>query len=111
MIPFEFEYLRPKSVRAAVGAFQQLTAAGKRPIYYAGGTEIVTGARQNKVRMDAVIDLKGIPELVEHGRDGDRLRFGAATSLSAITEANAWPLLSDCLGRIADHTSRVQITL
>lgn len=55
MIPFDFEYRRPASVAEAAAAFRQLEAAGREPLWYGGGTEIITLARLGQLRPGAVI--------------------------------------------------------
>jgi CO/xanthine dehydrogenase FAD-binding subunit len=111
VIAFDFEYHRPDSLAEAAAAYRSLEAAGARPVYYGGGTEILTRAREGTLETGAVIDLKAIPELSALGMDGDALVLGAGLSLAAICEANPWPLLSAVAGRVADHTTRCRITL
>jgi CO/xanthine dehydrogenase FAD-binding subunit len=62
MISFDFEYYRPTTIEEAVHVFQQADSNGKEPLYYSGGTEIISMARLNQLRTGAVIDIKGIPE-------------------------------------------------
>lgn len=111
MIAFDVEYHRPDSLAEATEAFHALAGAGRRPMYYGGGTEILTRGRLGEIRPGALIDLKGIPELRRCGvRDGV-LWLGGALTLAEICERNPWPLLSAACGRVADHTTRCQITL
>lgn len=58
MIPFDFNYYQPASIQKAVEWFQLLHKRKKNPMYYAGGTEIITFARTNSIHPGAVIDLK-----------------------------------------------------
>ena len=44
MIPFDFEYYRPDSISQAVDLFMSLTRQAKKPMYYGGGTEIISMA-------------------------------------------------------------------
>ena len=62
MVPFDFAYYRPQSIAEATALFAALERDGKRPLYYGGGTEIITLSRLNLVRTAAVIDIKSIPE-------------------------------------------------
>jgi xanthine dehydrogenase molybdenum-binding subunit len=62
MIEFDFEYYRPSTIEEAVGLYHTLHTSGKMPIYYSGGTEIITLARSGQIMMGAVIDIKGISE-------------------------------------------------
>jgi hypothetical protein len=44
MIPFDIEFLQPESIDEAVSLHVETSAQGKRPVYFGGGTQIVTGA-------------------------------------------------------------------
>ena len=59
MISFDFSYYKPVSIEEAILLYQTLTSQGKKAMYYAGGTEIITGARMNQIVFDAVIDQIG----------------------------------------------------
>ncbi len=111
MIPFDFAYYQPASLAEAGGLFAELAAQGKEPMYYGGGTEIISFSRLYQLFPRAVIDLKGIPECNTLEQKDGKLVIGAATTLSQIQEANVFPLLSWCGGRVADHTMRNKITL
>ncbi|UUZ84865.1 FAD binding domain-containing protein [Paenibacillus sp. P26] len=93
MISFDFDYYRPASAAEAVRLFQQADAEGKQPLYYAGGTEIITMARLNQLWTGAVIDIKGIPECRSMEVQKDRLVIGSAVTLTALSEARLFPLL------------------
>ncbi|PQP89826.1 xanthine dehydrogenase family protein subunit M [Paenibacillus sp. AR247] len=111
MIPFDFEYYRPSSVKEAADAYQALQAQGKHPMYWSGGTEIITMARLNEDHPGAVVDLKAIPECsVMEYREND-LIIGGCVTLSAVTGSNLFPLLGRAAQGVADQTSRNKITL
>jgi CO/xanthine dehydrogenase FAD-binding subunit len=84
MIPFDFEYYRPDTMREASELFHTLDSEGKTPVYYGGGSELISMAR---------------------------VGLGSAVTLSDIAESNYFPLLSKTVGRIADHTMQCKITL
>jgi xanthine dehydrogenase molybdenum-binding subunit len=111
VIPFDFEYYKPATVVDALRTFRDLQTAGKRVCYYGGGTEWISLARLGSVTMDAVIDLKGIPECLTLTENDQHVLIGAAVSLTKVVEYRAFPLLSDHCRRIADHTSRNRITI
>lgn len=111
MIPFDFEYYKPTSYEEAVNLYENLTSHGKQPIYYAGGTEIISMARAGNVFTGAVIDIKGIPECNVHGIQNNTLVIGSGITLTSISELNLFPLLSLAVKRIADHTIQGKITL
>lgn len=111
MIPYDFVYYRPDAAAEAFETFERESNLGLETHYYGGGTEIISMSRLYTYHPDAVIDLKAIPECnTFEVRDG-KLILGAALTLSDITEANPWQLLSETAGRVADHTIRCKITL
>jgi len=111
MIPFDFAYYRPESIGEAVCLFRQLAREGKEPVYYGGGSELISMARVGNLTFGSVIDIKNLPECKILDFDSENLYLGAALTLSDITEANYFPLLSKTCGRIADHTMQCKITL
>ena len=111
MIPFNFDYYRPDSIAEAIQIYQTLDAEGKEPLYYSGGSEIISMARVNNIKTKAVIDLKAIPECVVFENHADYLYIGSSVTLSTISEANLYPLLTKACGRIADHTMQCKITI
>lgn len=111
MIPFDFEYYKPETVKEAIRLFDKLNSEGKEPIYYGGGTEFISMARMHNVYAGAVIDIKGIPDCNIHKLKDDELIIGSAVTLTSIAEQNFFPLLSLTVKRIADHTVQDKITL
>lgn len=111
MIPFDFDYYRPDSIDEAVQIFKELDSQGKQPVYYGGGSEIISMARVNNIHTKAVIDLKCIPECNVLEFRGDLLVIGSSVTLSRISESKLFPLLGKSCGRIADHTIQCRITL
>lgn len=111
MIPFDFEYYKPETVEEAVVTFEYLKNNGKKPLYYGGGTEIISMARAFNVYTEAVIDLKGIPECNALEIRDNKLIIGSAVTLTQIAETNLFPLLGLVVQRIADHTIQDKITL
>lgn len=111
MISFNFAYYKPTSISETVRTFQNLHDQGMDPIYYNGGTEIITMARLNAISTRAVIDIKGIPECQVQEFQNQHLVIGASVSLTQVAEANLFPFLGEACRKIADHTSRNKITL
>lgn len=111
MIPFDFEYYSPSSPSSALDLYQNLQRSGKEPMYYSGGTEVITFARRNSIQPRAVIDLKAIPECNALYVHAGRLIIGSCVSLSRLAAANPFPLLSRAAEEIADQTARNKITL
>lgn len=111
MLPFGIEYYRPDTIDEALKLYRRLRENNQEPVFYGGGTELLARARLQDVHFDAVIDLKNIPEVRVHGQQGDWLEFGAGLRLADLADENLWPLLTATADRIADHTTRGQITL
>jgi CO/xanthine dehydrogenase FAD-binding subunit len=111
MIPFDFVYCRPNTLAEAQDAFVQLQREGKNPVYYAGGSEIITMSRIGSIKPGAVIDIKQIPECMCLSTDHEGLHIGSACTLNQIKESKLFPLLTLSCGRIADHTNQCRITL
>lgn len=111
MIPYDFSYYRPDNIKEAVDTFKQLDEMGMNPVYYSGGTEIITMARVNNIQMGGVIDLKNIPECRELLYRGSKLIIGSCVTLNEITESGLFPLLGKTVSRIADHTVQCKVTI
>lgn len=111
MIPFDFEYYRPETIKETVGLYQSLNSSGLAPFYYGGGTEIISMARLNTVHTGAVIDIKAIPECNVLEIKDNQLITGAAVTLTRVMESAFFPLLGKSGGRVADHTIRGKITI
>ncbi len=110
LISYDFEYYLPSSIKEAVHLFEELHGKGKDPIYFSGGTEIITLGRLNTVKTGAVIDIKQIPECRIFDLQQEYLVTGAANTLTNIEEINLFPLLSKTVSEIADRTARNKIT-
>lgn len=111
MIPFDFDYYRPDTLKEAIALFSHLDDAGEHPVWYGGGTELLSMARMGELRYGAVIDTKSIQECRTLHDDGENVVFGAAVTLSDIVVSDKFPLLQKTVGRIADHTIQNRITL
>ncbi|KAB2330188.1 xanthine dehydrogenase [Cytobacillus depressus] len=111
MVGTDTEYYRPKSLQEAIELFYKLKNENKQPMYYSGGTEIITFHRLNLIHTGAIIDIKSIPECMSLEEDENFLIIGAALPLTFLEEKNAFPLLSKTSSGIADHTARNKITL
>lgn len=111
MIPFDFIYYRVDTLQEAVSLYHQLHTEGKNPMYYSGGSEIITMSRAGSIHPQAIIDIKNIPECTGLCMEGEYLHIGAACTLNEIKESKLFPLLRLACGRIADHTNQCRITL
>ena len=111
MIPFDFDYYRPDTIGEADEIYKELDFQRKKPLYYSGGSEIISMARAGSINTKAVIDLKAIPECNMLEFQGNMLVIGSSVTLSKISESKLFPLLGLACGRIADHTMQCKITL
>lgn len=111
MIAFDFEYIMADTIEEAVDVFMEIQDQGKKPLYYSGGTEIITMGRVNNLKFDAVIDIKGIPECNTQEVWDGKITLGAGITLKAVSMVNLYPMLTQAVSRIADHTAQCKITL
>ncbi len=111
MIPFDFQYHAPESIEEAVELYTALASEDKNPLYYGGGTEIISFSRRSKINTGAVIDLKKIPDTVIWQAGKENLAVGAALPLSIITDQDLFPLLARVARPVADRTVRNRLTL
>ena len=111
MIFHDLQYYQPSSIEEAVSVFFNLKEQGKKPMYYAGGTEIVSMARKGLLRPNALIDIKHIKECLLMEMDGNTLFYGSAVPLNFVAQSIQFPLLADVSKTIADHTIRNRLTL
>jgi CO/xanthine dehydrogenase FAD-binding subunit len=111
MIPHDLVYLRPQSTEEALEAFDRTRSEGLEPMYYAGGSEILSLSRRGRMRPGALIDIKQIPRCRGSAAEGDHLYFGAALSLNELVEGESFPLLAAACRRVADHSVRNRLTL
>lgn len=111
MITFDFEYIKPESIKDVYECLESLKKDGVSYVYYAGGTELVTTFRQGKLKTDAVIDLKGIPEMTQIEEWEDEVVIGACATLNSVLAHDALIQLRQCVEPIADHTVRNALTI
>ena len=109
MIPFDIDFIKPTSAEEAAAAFQETADADRTARYLSGGTELVTMARDGRLRYDVLIDLKGIPETTV--LDDASLTYGACVRLAELADGSRVELLARAAGGVADRTVRNSITL
>ncbi|MBS4173100.1 FAD binding domain-containing protein [Bacillus sp. FJAT-49736] len=111
MISSNFEYFKPGTIQEAINLFHSLRQQGKTPLYYGGGTEIITLSRINLLHTDAVIDVNGIPECNSLMVQNQKFILGSCISLTQAVYQDHFPLLSKTAREIADQTARNKISL
>ena len=80
-----FTYVAAKTLDEAVAVLEQ---HGERARVFAGGTDILVQLRGGRFDLDALVDLKGVPEASSLTLNGS-LRIGAATPCYRIYEDEA----------------------
>ncbi|MFF2448179.1 FAD binding domain-containing protein [Neobacillus sp. NPDC058068] len=111
MLPFDFDYYKPETLQEAVELYQYLDEQGKQPMFFSGGTELITLGRIDLAYTEAVIDIKEIAECRVMQVSGNHLLIGSTLTLTQIEEANLFPLLTKTASEVADHSARGKITL
>ena len=111
MLPFDFDYYKPATLKEAADLHHYLDQQGKQPMFFSGGTELITLGRIDLAYTEAVIDIKDIPECNAMQESGEHLLLGSTLSLTKIEEANLFPLLTKTASQVADHTARGKISL
>jgi CO/xanthine dehydrogenase FAD-binding subunit len=111
MLPFDFDYYKPGTLKEAADLHHYLDQQGKQPMFFSGGTELITLGRIDLAYTEAVIDIKDIPECNAMQESGEHLLLGSTLSLTKIEEANLFPLLTKTASQVADHTARGKISL
>ncbi|RLG76746.1 MAG: xanthine dehydrogenase family protein subunit M [Thermoprotei archaeon] len=84
IIPFEFEYFEPRTVKEAV---ELLTKYGGEAKILAGGTDLIVRMKQRFIEPKYIINIKKIKELNFIEDRGDYLAIGAATKLREIEKS------------------------
>ncbi|MEH7155024.1 FAD binding domain-containing protein [Neobacillus drentensis] len=111
MLPFDFDYFKPATLKEAVDLYRDLDQRGKKPMFFSGGTELITLGRIALAYTEAVINIKDLPECKVMHVSNDQLLLGSTLTLTKIEEANLFPLLTKIASEVADHTARGKITL
>jgi carbon-monoxide dehydrogenase medium subunit len=98
----EIQYMAPRTLEEAVGAF---AAAGSAARILAGGTDLLVQMRAGAVRPGLIVDIKKIAEMtaIEETADGG-FRVGAATPGAVLAEharfGKVWPGVLEAINLI-----------
>lgn len=102
MIPAQFDYVRAATVDEALG----LLARSDDAKVLAGGQSLIPLLRFRLARPALLVDIGGIRELAQIGRDGDGWRIGGLTTYRELLDhaelCAAFPLLTDAINAIGD---------
>lgn len=111
MISFNFDYYKATQLDEAHTMLFSLIENNQNPVYYSGGTELLTSFRKGTIKADAVIDLKNIEGITAIECIENEVTIGACVSLNNVVEVLDEMYWHDVLVNIADHTVRNAITL
>src|SRR5437763_10459936 len=94
----EIDYAAPKTIAEATAL---LNDKGDRARILAGGTDIIVQVREGRRDIDALVDIKHVPEVNELTNDAKGLVIGAAVPCCMIYEnkaiARAYPGIMDAV--------------
>ncbi|MGC8983334.1 MAG: FAD binding domain-containing protein [Desulfurococcaceae archaeon] len=85
IIPFDFDYYEPKTLREAL---ELLDKYGESAKILAGGTDLLVKMKVRLVEPRVVINVKKIPGLRYIVEDGDYVRIGALTTLRDLEKSD-----------------------
>jgi len=106
-----FDYYKPERLLEATEYFMERKKEGGTPLYFGGGTEIITMHRLHEISLDTAIDIKAIDAVKIHDLVEGYFAIGAAVTLTEIQTKNLFPLLTEVGKEVADRTARNKITL
>ena len=96
-----FQYVAPSSVQETISVLAQ---HGSRARPMAGGTDVLVQTRVGRYELDAIVDVKGIAELMELRLHDDGLHIGAAVPCYQLYEdasiSAAYPGIMDAASLI-----------
>lgn len=104
-------YLQPQTVTETLEAFAAETLAGRKALWYSGGTEILSFLRKGTLKADTLIDLKALPAYTALEAREDGWHIGGGVPLNRLLAAEVPEVLKACIGPIADRTVRNRLTL
>ena len=78
-----FTYVAPSSIDEAVSVLGQ---HGEKARPLAGGTDVLVQIRGGRFQLDAIVDVKNIPELLQIKHDSSGLEFGAGVACCELYE-------------------------
>ncbi len=105
-----FDYIRPDNMDDVIAALKE----NDNPYLIAGGTDLLIGMKNNAVRPQCIIDLKGIPHLnsIEYENG---FRIGALSTIRDIEVSKSIlekiPALSDAAGTLGSIQIRNRATI
>ncbi|MEW6663637.1 MAG: FAD binding domain-containing protein [Thermodesulfobacteriota bacterium] len=108
----EFSFLAPKTLSEACSLLEKHKGHAK---LIAGGTDLLVSMKQKIKTPEYVIDLKGIPDLRYIEQDGNGVKIGILTSISALARSGVvqerFPVLADAALSVASPNLRNAATL
>ncbi len=107
-----FDYFKPKDYAEA---FQILNTPGKKIVPLAGGTDFVPMYRDGNWKVDAVVDIKGLPGMREIRETPEGLFVGAAVRMNELVDSplvnKHWAILAEAAATVGSEQIRNRATL
>src|SRR5438270_191192 len=111
-IAHQFEYLKPGSLREAVGTLKRY---GSRAQVLAGGTDLISLIAEDKVQPEIVMDIKGVSGLDKIEFKNGVLTIGALVTFSDLRDstviAKKFPVIREMTGWLASVGIRNRATM
>lgn len=108
----DFQYFKPRNLGEAL---QRLAEFEGRCRVLAGGTDLVCWLRDELVTPEALVDLKGLPELDRLDLAGDVLSIGARVTFTDLLDspliAERFPVLAEMAAGVASMAIRNRATV
>jgi carbon-monoxide dehydrogenase medium subunit len=101
-----FALCRPTTIAEASWV---LARDGRDAALYAGGTEILLVLKAGLLRVQSLVDVKGLPGLGEIRGDGEHLWIGATATHRAVERAPAVHALCPLVAGVARHVANVRV--
>ncbi len=110
-IVHEFDYVRPGSLREAV----TLLARRRNSVILSGGTDLVDLLKENILRPDVVVDIKGLEALGRISFEKNTLNINAGVTFTDLIESGLvrkkFPVIAELAGTVASVGIRNRATV
>src|SRR5512142_1096158 len=107
-----FDYFKPKDYDEAL---QILSQPGKKVVPLAGGTDFIPMYRDGGWKVDAVVDIKGLPGMRDIHETPEGLFVGAAVRMNELVDSplvnSQWGILAEAAATVGSEQIRNRATL
>lgn len=105
-----FSYHKPQSWEEFDELEKRLKNHRKTYFFYSGGTELMTQFRRGVQVADALVDIKGLPDICNVFRTEKKIKVGSCVNLNQMANESIGDM-AIVFKKIADHTIRNALTL